>query len=74
LSGVRRLLLVAVVAVVAFAAALFSFDEDARQGCAVETEPDPAYSVELLTTPSIREVVYRLAVTRSGQPVTGARV
>ncbi len=74
MSGVRRLLIVAVVAVVAFAAALFSFDEDARQGCAVETEPDPAYAVELQTTPSRREVVYRFAVTRAGEAVTEAQV
>ena len=74
MRGIRRLLLLAGLAVVAFAAALFTFDDGAQQGCATETEPDPAYTVELQNAPSTGEVAYRLSVTRSGEPVTGAQV
>lgn len=74
MRGIRRLLLLAGVAMVAFAAALFTFDDGAQQGCATETEPDPAYAVALQDPPSTGEVAYRLSVTRNGEPVTGARV
>lgn len=74
MHGIRRLLALAGLAVVAFAAALFTFDDGAQQGCATETEPDPAYAVELQSVPSTGEVAYRLFVTRNGEPVTGAQV
>jgi hypothetical protein len=74
MRSIWRLLVLASVAVVAFAAALFSFDQDAAQGCAVETEPDPAYAVELQDIPSTRVIAYRMSVTRDGDPVTGAQV
>lgn len=74
MHGIRRLLALAGVAVVAFAAALFTFDDGAQEGCAVETEPDPAYAAALQNPPSTGEVAYRLFVTRSGEPVTGAQV
>lgn len=74
MRGIRRLLLLAGLAVVAFAAALFTFDDGAQQGCATETEPDPAYAVALQNSPSTGEVAYRLSVTRNGEPITGAQV
>ncbi|CAN5218782.1 hypothetical protein BH24ACT1_BH24ACT1_12790 [soil metagenome] len=74
MHGIRRLLALAGLAVVAFAAALFTFDDGAQQGCATEIEPDPAYAVEVQNAPSIGEVAYRLSVTRNGEPVTGAQV
>ena len=74
MRGIRRLLLLAGLAVVAFAAALFTFEDGAQQGCATESEPDPAYAVELQNAPSTGEVAYRLSVTRNGEPVTGAEV
>ncbi|HWH33732.1 MAG TPA: FixH family protein [Acidimicrobiales bacterium] len=74
MRGIRRLLVLVVLAAVAFAVALVSLDEDARQACAVEAEEDGTYAVELLDTPSTGETAQRLAVTRQGEPVTGARV
>lgn len=74
MRGIRRLLLLAGLAVVGFAAALFTFEDGAQQGCATETEPDPAYAVELQNAPSTREVAYRLSVSRNGEPVTRAQV
>ncbi len=74
MRAIQRLLLLAGVAIVAFVFALFSFDQDARQGCVVVSEPDPAYDVELQDIPSTRVIAYRLAVTRDGDPVTGAQV
>lgn len=61
-------------AVIAFAAALDTFEEGAQEGCVTETEPDPSYAVELENPPSTREVAYLLQVSRNGEPVTGAQV
>lgn len=74
MRGIRRLVLLAGLAVVAFAAALDTFQDGAQQGCATETETDPSYAVELENPPSTREVAYLLRVSRNGEPVTGAQV
>lgn len=74
MQGIRRLLVLAAVAVAAFAFALFSFDEGAEAGCALEATTDLAYAVALETAPSTQASTYRLSLTRDGVAVTGAQV
>jgi hypothetical protein len=68
------LILLLGVAVVAFGAALVSFEQDARAGCAAEVGRDPAYAVSLAGPATTGQTDYDLLVTRDGQPVSGASV
>lgn len=74
MRGIRRLLLLAALAVAAFAFALGTLEQDVQLSCAGEASRDPAYAVELADTPSTDQLVYHLAVTNGGEPVTGALV
>lgn len=74
MRGIRRLVFLVVIAVIGFTVALISLDEDARNACAVEAEVDPDYAVELVEDPSTALTSQRLALTRDGEPVTGATV
>lgn len=69
-----RLGLLAVVAAAAFAVAIGRFSEAAVKGCAQRVRQDPSYQVRLVEQPRTDLATYRLAVTRSGRPVTGATV
>ena len=68
------MLAVAVVALVAFAAAIVVLGDDARQGCVTEAQRDPIYQAELLGQVEVEKTEYEIAVTREGQPVTQAKV
>ncbi len=68
------MILLAGVAVVAFGAALVSFGQDARAGCASEVGKDPSYAVVLDRPATPAQTDYDLIVTSDGQPVTGAKV
>ena len=72
--GIRRVLAVAAVALVAFAAAIVVLADDARLGCVVEAQRDPAYQAQLLGQVEVEKTEYDISVTREGQPVTGAKV
>lgn len=74
MRGIRRLLLVTVLALVGFVAALLRFGQAAEQGCIAQTSPHPAYKVELVEPIEFTKTTYELMVLRNGQPVTGARV
>lgn len=74
MGGIRRLIVLLGVALVAFGAALVSFDQDARAGCASEVDQDPSYAVVLDPPATTTQTDYDLIVTREGQAVTGAKV
>lgn len=74
MRDLRRLMVLAGLAIVAFVAALMTFGEDAEAGCVIEAEEDPAYQVQLDDQLSVGRNRYRLSITRDGALVTGARV
>lgn len=74
MRDLRRLMVLAGLAIVAFVAALVTFGEDAEAGCVIEAEEDPAYEVRLDDQVVVGRDQYRLSVTRDGALVTGARV
>lgn len=74
MRGIRRLLLLAGLAVVAFAFALGSLGQEAQLGCALDAPADPAFAAELIGTPSTGQGVYHVSLTRHGEPVRGAHV
>jgi hypothetical protein len=65
---------VAVIAVILSVVALVRFSHAAARACAARVAPDPTYQVEWEPAPRTDVSSYRLAVTREGLPVTGARV
>ncbi len=73
-KGIRRIVAVAVVAVVAFGIAIVNLGDDARRGCVAAAPQDPAYEVGVVGQVQVNRTDYDLAVTRSGAPVTGAKV
>ncbi|MBW3646034.1 MAG: FixH family protein [Actinobacteria bacterium] len=74
MRGIRRLLVVTVLALVGFAAALVRFSQAAEEGCIAEPLPNPAYEVELVGPIEFTKTNYELTISREGEPVTGARV
>lgn len=62
------------VALVAFAVAIVVLADDARLGCAVDAQRDPAYQARLLDPIEIERTDYDVAITRDDQPITGAEV
>ena len=73
-KGIRRVLAVAAVALGAFVVSIFVLADDARLGCAVDAQRDPAYQAKLLGQLEIERTDYDIEVTRDAQPITGARV
>lgn len=74
MRDLRRLVVLGVLAIVAFIAALVTFDDDAEAGCVSDADADPAYTVQLEGEPVTGQGEYRLLVTRDGARVAGARV
>jgi hypothetical protein len=74
LRGIRRLLAVAVIAVVAFVVALFSFRQPPASECEMKSVVDPSYQVQLEEQPRVNTQTYHLLVTRHDRAVTGAQV
>lgn len=72
--GIRRVLVVAAVAVVAFAWAVVALGDDARRGCVVGAQVDPTYEVRLVGKVETGTSAHELSVTHDGQPVQGAKV
>lgn len=72
--GIRRVLVVAAIALAGFAAAIVVLADDARQGCVAEAQRDPTYQAKLLGRTEVEKSEYEIAVTRNDQPVTGAKV
>lgn len=73
-NGIRRVLAVAAVALAAFVASILVLADDARLGCVVDAQRDPAYQARLLGRPETERTEYDIEVTRDAQPVTGAKV
>lgn len=74
MRGIRRLMVVTVLALLGFAAALVRFGQAAEQGCIAEPRPHPDYEIALEAPIEFTKTTYELTVLRNGQPVTGARV
>lgn len=72
--GIRRVLVVAVIAVAAFAGAVVALGDDARRGCVVGAQVDPSYQVQLVGKVEAGTSAHELAVTHDGRPVEGAKV
>ncbi len=72
--GIRRVLALAAVALWAFVIAIVVLGDDARLGCVIEAQRDPAYQAKLVGQVEVEKTEYEIAVTREGQPVTGAKV
>ncbi|MEO5680211.1 MAG: FixH family protein [Acidimicrobiales bacterium] len=72
--GIRRILIVAAVALAAFGAAIVTLADDARRGCVAEAQRDPTYQARLVGVINVEKTDYDLAVTRNGVPVRGAKV
>ena len=72
--GIRRVLFVAALSLSAFAVAIVVLADDARLGCVTDAQRDPAYQARLLGQIEIERTEYEIAVTRDGQPVSGAKV
>jgi hypothetical protein len=73
-TGISRLLAVAVISVIAFAVALVSFREPPVSECQMESTSNAAYAARLEEPPHVNLTVYHLLVTRQDQPVRGATV
>jgi hypothetical protein len=73
-KGIRRILIVAVLALVAFGAAIVVLGDEARLGCATDAPPGPAYRAQVLGPVETERTSYEIAVSRDGQPVSGAKV
>lgn len=74
LTGMRRLLLIAVVAAFAFGAALVRFRDAPANDCLGTGRRDPSYKIRITEPILIDTLRYRLEVTHNQTPVTGARV
>lgn len=72
--GIRRLIVVAAVALLSFAGAIVVLADDARLGCAVGGTPDPTLQVSLPPEFVMSRTDYEIGITRGGDPVSGARV
>ena len=72
--GVRRVLIVAAVALAAFVVAIVVLGDEARLGCAVDARPDPAYAARIVGDLDTEATDYEVMVTRDGEPVSGAKV
>ena len=72
--GIRRVLVVAAVALLAFAGAVVALADDARRGCVTDAPQDPGYQAQLLGPMELQKTEHEVAITRDGQPVTGAKV
>jgi len=73
-KGIRRVLVVAGIAVVAFAVAITSLGDDARRGCVANAPIDPTYEAHLLGQIEMARTQQEVSITHEGQPVTGAKV
>lgn len=73
-QGIRRILVLAALAVAAFGAAIVTLSDDARRGCIADAQRDPSYQAELLGPIEVEKTDYELAVTHEGKPVEGAKV
>ncbi|MDP9420015.1 MAG: FixH family protein [Actinomycetota bacterium] len=69
-----RLGVAAVVAVIAFAAAVAAFQGAPEKGCVASGAPDSSYQASFAQPLTVSSNSYELVVTRDGRPVTGARV
>lgn len=74
MRGIRRVLAVTAVTLVAFVVAVAVLQDDARAGCATSGDPDPSYQAELLSDVETSGTDYRFEITRDGEPVKGAAV
>ena len=74
MSGVGRLSVVSLLAVVAFVIALVSFRQVPVKECQMAAGSDPSYSAKLVEPPEVNSTTYHLAVTHDGAPVEGATV
>lgn len=72
--GIRRVLVLAAVSLVAFAAAIVVLADDARLGCVTDAQRDPSYQAQLLGQIEVEKTEYEIGITHEGQPVTGAKV
>jgi YtkA-like protein len=72
--GISRLVVVAVIAVLAFGVALVSFREPPASECQMDSTANPDYSARVEEPPDVNRTVYHLVVTRRDQPVRGAKV
>jgi hypothetical protein len=72
--GIRRVLVVAVVALSAFGVAIVALADDARLGCVVNAQRDATYQARLVGPIEIEKTEYEVAVTHEGQPVVGPKV
>lgn len=70
----RRLVVIVLLALAGFVAALVTFDDAAWEACLGEAPTDPAYTATLEPPVRVGEPVHELVVERDGEPVTGARV
>jgi len=73
-KGIRRVLIVAVVALGAFGVAIVGLGDDARRGCVANSPVDPSYDAHLLGQLELARTQQQIELTRNGQPVTGAKV
>lgn len=74
MKGIRRLLVVAALALAGFAAALIQFGQAAEQACIAEPKANSAYEVELVGPVELNKTAYEVKVLLNGRPVTDARV
>lgn len=73
-KGIRRVLVVAVVAILAFGGAIVALADDARRGCVIDAARDPALEAKLLGAISLDNTSHEMSITRAGDPVVGAKV
>jgi len=61
-------------ALIGFGWSIGALADDTRLGCLVNAKPNPAYQALLLSEIDMAKTDYEIAVTRDGQPVSGAKV
>lgn len=72
--GIRGVLVVGVIALAGFGAAMVAFADDARLGCVIEAPLQPSYTAEFVGEIVLEKTEQDIAVKRDGQPVVGAKV
>ncbi len=74
MGGIGRLIVVSLLALLAFVIALVSFRQVPVRECQMSAISDPSYSATLVEAPTVNATMYHVRVTRSGTPVEGATV
>jgi hypothetical protein len=70
----RRLGVVAAIALAGFIAAIVVFNTPGRRGCPLKADRDGSYAGRFVGAVSVADTSHEIVVTRNGRPLTGVEV